>query len=133
MLAWSDRKRLKRAAWLLLASCLVACASVLGIEERQQDSATNYPAAGYEGCRPGVSCAGCLTVHERECELRSACSATASSDDCAGCVCESCTDSVVDCQLDAACAAIWQCLKQSRCDLSERSSASCLNECGSVI
>ncbi|MEO8178988.1 MAG: hypothetical protein ABI895_09165 [Deltaproteobacteria bacterium] len=133
MLAWIHRKQLKRAAWLSLTLCLGACASVLGIEERQEDSAANYPATGYEGCRPGVSCAGCLAVHERECELRGACSAAVSSDDCTGCVCESCADSVVDCQRDAGCAAIWQCLKQSRCDLSERSASSCLTACGSVI
>jgi hypothetical protein len=133
MLASNHRRELKRGVWLSLTFCLAACASVLGIEQREQDSAANYPAAGYDGCVPGVSCAGCLAVHQHECELRSACSAAVSSDDCAGCVCENCTDSVVDCQLDAGCSAIWTCLKQSRCDLADPAGTSCRTACGSVI
>jgi len=133
MLASIDRRGLKHGLGLLLTLLLVSCASVLGIEERRQDSAASYPAEGYPGCRPGVSCAGCLAVHQHECELRSACSPGASSDDCAGCVCNNCLEPVVDCQLDAGCAAIWQCLKQSRCDLSGRGAASCLTACAGAI
>jgi hypothetical protein len=133
MLAWIRRSERKRGAWLPLTVLLVACASVLGIEDRQQDSAASYPAQGYEGCRPGGSCSGCLAVHQRECEVRGACSAAATTDDCAGCVCENCLEPVIDCQLDAGCSVIWQCLKQSRCDLSEGASGSCVDACAGVI
>jgi hypothetical protein len=118
--------------WLLSLSLLAACAGVLGIEERKLDSASNYPLAGYPGCLPG-NCAGCLDVHRDECQLRTACADSANHTDCAGCVCQNCLEPVVDCQLDAGCAAIWQCLRETRCDLSERAAGSCVDSCGSVI
>jgi len=133
MLAWIERGGLWRSAWLPATLLLGACASVLGIHERQEDRADNYPADGYDGCRPGVSCAGCLAVHQRECELRSTCAAAASSDDCAGCVCENCADPVVDCRLDSDCDAIWSCIERTRCDLSGNAAASCLTACAAVI
>ncbi|HEU4582639.1 MAG TPA: hypothetical protein VFS67_30490 [Polyangiaceae bacterium] len=133
MLAWLDRGALRRSAWLPITLLLGACASVLGIQERQEDSADNYPASGYQGCRPGVSCAGCLAVHQRECELRSACAAAASSEGCAGCVCASCADSVVDCRLDSGCDAIWSCIERTRCDLSGKGGAGCSSACAAVI
>jgi hypothetical protein len=118
--------------WLLSLSLLAACASILGIEERKQDSASNYPAEGYPGCVPG-SCGGCLDVHQRECQLRTSCVDSVKHNDCAGCVCENCLEPVVDCQLDTGCAAIWECLRETRCDLSARASGNCLDSCGSVI
>lgn len=122
----------KLGAWLFLVSLLCACASILGIEERQQDSADNYPLEGYAGCSPG-NCAGCLEVHQQECQLRTGCSNAAGDDNCAGCVCQNCLEPLVDCQLDQGCAAIWQCLRDTRCDLSERASSNCGDSCGNVI
>jgi hypothetical protein len=119
-------------AWLCFFSVLAACADFLGIEERKQDTAANYPVEGYAGCRPG-QCGGCLDVHRRECEARTACANAEGHDDCAGCVCENCEDSVVDCQLDPGCSAIWQCLRDTRCDLSERATGNCAEACGEVI
>jgi hypothetical protein len=133
MLAWIDRARPKSTAWVCLTLLLAGCASVLGIEDREQDNASGYPAEGYDGCRPGIGCAGCLAVHQQECELRSSCAAAAGSADCASCVCANCTDPVVHCKLDLGCAAIWECLVQSRCDLSARGATSCLTACSGVI
>lgn len=118
--------------WLLSLSLWVACAGILGIEERKQDSASNYPLEGYPGCVPG-NCGGCLDVHRDECQLRTTCADAANQNDCAGCVCRNCLEPVVACQLDSGCAAIWQCLRETRCDLSERASGNCLDSCGSVI
>jgi hypothetical protein len=118
--------------WLLSLSLLAACAGILGIEERSEDSAGSYPLAGYPGCVPG-SCDGCLDVHRQECQLRAACAASANHSDCAGCVCQNCLEPVVACKLDAQCAAIWQCLSETRCDLSERATGNCVDSCGSVI
>ena len=137
MLAWMERCSLCSRGCLLAtlvpaALLLGACASLLGIQERQQDSADNYPADGYEGCRPGLSCAGCLAVHQRECELRSSCAAT-TSEDCAGCVCANCADSVVDCRLDSGCDAIWSCIEATRCDVSGKTEGGCLSVCAGVI
>jgi hypothetical protein len=112
---------------------LAACADFLGIEERKQDTAANYPVEGYAGCRPG-QCGGCLDVHRRECEARTACAnAEGQGDNCAACVCENCEDSVVECQLDPGCTAIWQCLRDTRCDLSDRATGNCAQACGEVI
>src|SRR6187399_989016 len=54
LVTWNLRARgaSKLGIWLLV-SCLVACAGILGIEERSQDTAANYPVDGYEGCREG--------------------------------------------------------------------------------
>ncbi|MEY2934785.1 MAG: hypothetical protein RL033_5534 [Pseudomonadota bacterium] len=133
MLAWMGRGALKLRTSPAFALLLVACSGVLGIEERRQDSASNYPASGYEGCRPEGTCSGCLDVHQLECELRSNCLAAAVREDCAGCVCQNCGDAVVACQLDTGCAAIWDCLKQSRCDLSAGVGGGCLEACAAVI
>ncbi len=133
MLAWKERGELKRKVGPALL-LLVACSSVLGIEERRADTASSYPAAGYEGCRPGADCSACLDVHRRECEARGACVAT-DSDDCAACACQSCGDTVLACQLDPGCAAIWTCARQSRCDLSAGAApgGGCREHCGSII
>jgi hypothetical protein len=133
MLAWLDRAALRHSAWFSVTLLLGACANALGIHERQEDSADSYPAEGYDGCRPGAGCGRCLAVHQHECELRSACAAAASSADCAGCVCENCADSVVDCRLDSGCDAIWSCIERTRCDLSGKAGASCLSACAAVI
>ena len=122
----------KLGAWLFLLSLLAACASILGIKERKEDSAGNYPLEGYTGCHPG-NCEGCLDVHRQECQVRTTCAAAAGDDNCAGCVCQNCLEPVVDCQLDQGCAAIWQCLRDTRCDLSERASGNCADSCGNVI
>jgi hypothetical protein len=129
---WTPHGLSKLAAWLLLVSLLAACASILGIEERKQDSAGSYPLEGYPGCYPG-DCAGCLDVHRQECQARSACAAASGDDSCAGCVCDNCQESVVACQLDPGCASIWQCLRDTRCDLSARSAGNCTDSCGNVI
>lgn len=123
---------LKRSAGPALPLLLLACSSLLGIQERREDTASSYPAAGYEGCRASDGCAGCLDVHRLECEARSTC-ATATSDECMGCVCQSCAEAMIACQLDGGCAAIWTCVRQSRCDLSEGGSGDCLEACRSVI
>ncbi|MEY2934528.1 MAG: hypothetical protein RL033_5277 [Pseudomonadota bacterium] len=120
------------ALWLLLPWLLLGCANVIGIEERRADVADNYPEQGYAGCRPG-NCGGCLDVHRRECEARSACAQAVEEDDCAGCVCQSCSEQLVDCQLDSGCSAIWLCLRETRCDLSERAAGNCQDACGTVI
>src|SRR6185295_6071506 len=116
-----------------LTLLLAGCASVLGIQHRERDNAASYPADGYEGCSPGRGCAGCLAAHPQECELRSSYATASASGDCASCVCANCTDPVVDCELDLGCAAIWECLVQSRCDLSARGATNCLTACSSVI
>lgn len=117
--------------WL---ACLAAaaCGSLLGIEERRADDAESYPVQGYAGCVSG-DCSGCLDVHVRECEVRSACAEAQDQNGCAGCVCESCTDELVDCQLEAGCTEIWECLRETRCDLSERAAGNCQEACGAVI
>lgn len=120
------------AVCLLLHCLLAACGSVLGIEERKADVADSYPEQGYAGCRPG-DCAGCLDVHRRECEVRSACAEAQEQNSCAGCVCQSCTEELVECQLEEGCADIWECLRETRCDLSERVAGNCLEACGAVV
>jgi len=132
MMAWLDLGSW-RGAGLSLALLLVACAGVLGIEDRKLDSVDSYPVDGYDGCRPGVGCDGCLDVHQPECEARRRCAESAGATDCAGCVCENCLEPLMDCQLDAGCAEIWQCLRQTRCEISDRASGGCLNECASEI
>lgn len=124
---------LKRRAGPALLLLLMACSSVLGIQERQEDSAASYPVAGYQGCRAGDGCDGCLEVHRRECQARTICEAAVVSDDCAACVCRSCSDAVIACQLDTGCAAIWACARQSRCDLSAGATSGCLDACRPVI
>ena len=117
-----------------LASLIcVACANVLGVEDRALDGAASYPVTGYEGCRPGGTCNECLDVHRAECEARAFCADPSELGECASCVCENCAESVTDCRLDAGCDAIWQCLQQSRCDLSEGVVGSCRQVCGAVI
>lgn len=127
--------RLKARHGLILLVCLVlaACAGVLGIEERTLDTSSTYPLEGYEGCRPGTTCEGCLEVHRTECDLRAACGDAQAVGPCGACVCEHCMEPLVDCKLDDGCAAISQCLQQTRCDLSETAASSCLRECQSVI
>lgn len=126
----AELARLALAPLVLVA--FAACASVLGIEERTLDTADSYPPEGYDGCRPGADCTGCLDVHHAECQARAACSAPDSLGPCGQCVCGSCSEPVVDCQLDPGCAAIWECLQGSRCELSE-GAASCAQVCGEVI
>jgi hypothetical protein len=118
-----------------LALCLVfaACAGVLGIEERELDKADTYPPEGYAGCSAEAGCGGCLEVHRAECETRAACGTASGLGECAACVCGGCTDSLVECRSDEGCAQIWQCLEQTRCDLSEGTAGSCANTCGSVV
>lgn len=133
MLSLKYRFEARHLLTLFSALVLVACASVLGIEERKLDVAASYPAQGYEGCRPGTTCADCLDVHRPECEARASCADTSNLGECASCVCESCLEPVIDCRLDAACNAIWQCLQQSRCDLSEGTDGSCRTACADAI
>lgn len=116
----------------LVFSCLVACAGILGIEDRSEDTAANYPIDGYEGCREG-DCTRCLAVHLAACEARATCGDVSGRGECAACVCENCLDPLATCQQDEGCTAIWECLRDSRCDLSERAQASCMQSCGSVI
>lgn len=133
MLARVGRLKLKHGLLVLLSVVLAACAGVLGIEERTLDTPSTYPLEGYDGCRPGTSCDGCLDVHRPECDIRDTCADTQSLGVCGACVCDNCVEPVVDCQLDAGCAAIWQCLQQTRCDLSESAASSCVRDCQSVI
>lgn len=133
MVAGMGRGELKRKAGPAFTLLLMACSSVLGIEDRREDTASNYPAAGYLGCRASDGCEGCLDVHRRECEARSACASAALSDDCAGCVCQSCSDSMVACQLDPGCAAIWACARQNRCDLTGDAGDGCVVACRAII
>ena len=132
-MTWNLRARgaSKLGIWLLV-SCLVACAGILGIEERSQDTAANYPVDGYEGCREG-DCTRCLAVHRQACEARATCGDVSGKSECAACVCQNCLDPLATCQQDAGCTAIWDCLRDSRCDLSERASANCTQSCGAVI
>jgi hypothetical protein len=115
-----------------LFSCLVACAGILGIEDRSEDTAANYPIDGYEGCREG-DCTRCLEVHRQACEARAACADATGQGECASCVCQNCLDPLTTCQQDEGCTAIWVCLRNSRCDLSEHAAVNCTQTCGSVI
>ncbi len=124
---------LKTSVVLAVSLAFVACAGVLGIEERELDSAVTYPPEGYVGCRPDTGCAGCLEVHRAECVTRAACGSGQGLGECATCVCGGCTDTLVECRSDQGCAQIWQCLEQTRCDLSEGAEGSCANACGSVV
>jgi hypothetical protein len=133
MLARVGRLKPKHGLLALVSVVLGACAGVLGIEERTLDTASTYPLEGYDGCRPGASCEGCLEVHRPECNVRTTCADPQSLGSCGACACDNCIEPVVDCQLDAGCAAIWQCLQQTRCDLSETAPRSCVRECQSVI
>jgi len=123
----------KHVLLALSAMIVVACANILGIEERSLDAADSYPAAGYDGCRPGAGCSECLDVHRAECDARSFCADTSGLGACGTCVCENCLEPVTECRLDDGCSAIWQCLQQSRCDLSDGAAGSCRVMCGSVI
>ncbi len=106
---------------------------MLGIDERRADVASSYPEQGYAGCSPG-DCSGCLDVHREECEVRSGCAELAGQSDCAGCVCESCTEQLVECRSsEGGCAEIWECLRETRCELSERAAGNCVEACGAVI
>jgi hypothetical protein len=116
----------------LLFSCLVACAGILGIEDRSEDTAANYPIDGYDGCREG-DCSRCLEMHREACESRASCGDVVGKGECAACVCQNCLDPLATCQQDEGCTAIWECLRDSRCDLSERAQGSCSQRCGSVI
>lgn len=120
---------------VLAFACLLfaACANVLGIEDRELDDASSYPLEGYEGCRPGVSCDRCLDVHQARCEAGAFCADTSGLGACATCVCDNCREPVTECRIDAECEAIWQCLQQTRCDLSNGAEGSCRDACGSVI
>jgi hypothetical protein len=120
------------ALWLTVSCWLVACGSVLGIEDRRADVADSYPEQGYQGCRPG-DCSGCLHVHRAQCEVLSACAQVDGQQSCAGCVCQSCADQLVACRQERGCADIWECLRETRCDLSESAAGSCLEECGAVV
>lgn len=133
MSAGLGRLRLRHGLLVLLSIVVAACAGVLGIEERTLDTSSSYPVEGYDGCRAGASCEGCLAVHRSECDIRSTCADTERLGACGACACERCVEPVVDCQLDAGCAAIWQCLQQTRCDLSESAARSCVRDCQSVI
>jgi hypothetical protein len=123
----------------VLALCgLAACAGVLGIDERKQDSATNYAAQGYEGCRPGGTCDACiLPEHRSKCLAPSVPSVCDQGflDDCGNCVCDSCRNHVDTCEGASRCAAIWTCLADTRCELLESSDNSCYQEatCRGVI
>lgn len=132
-----SKRRTHRSEWkraLPLGFLLfLACASVLGIEDRKLDTAESFPALGYDGCRPGTTCDGCLDVHRDECTSRALCANPASMGECATCVCEACGEPIVDCQLDAGCSAIWQCLEDTRCDLADGATGSCVQACRSVI
>jgi hypothetical protein len=118
---------------LLVSLWLAACASVIGIEERTLDTAGSYPPEGYAGCRPDAGCDACLEVHRPECQARAVCASGDGLEGCASCVCEQCLQPVVDCQLDASCAAIWQCLRETRCDLSAGVSGGCQQACSLAI
>ncbi len=123
----------KHAVLAFAVLFVAACANILGIEERELDEASSYPLTGYDGCRPGTNCDGCLDVHRARCEAGGLCADTSGLGACATCVCDNCREPVTECRTDAGCDAIWQCLQQSRCDLSEGAAGSCRDECGSVI
>jgi hypothetical protein len=124
----SARPALFAAAVALCVLALSACAGLLGIEQREQDS-TTLPINGYEGCRPGVSCDGCILP-----EHQSACAGAPSTSDvcaegnlgeCASCVCEHCESDVAACETSRRCLDIWACLSDTRCDLLESSENGC--------
>jgi hypothetical protein len=133
MMAWKGLGPSPRGVLLLVASLLAACAGVLGIEDRRLDSAGDYPPDGYPGCQPSSGCDACLDVHQPECQARRACSLARQGDDCSSCVCQNCVDPVIECQLDASCAAIWTCLRQTRCDLAAGVSGNCADACSAEI
>src|SRR5262249_39089710 len=116
--------------WLFVCAALVlaACANVLGIDERELDS-TSLPVSGYEGCRPGVECDGCiLPEHAAACAGASDASSVCQQDDlgeCSSCVCEHCEADVAACESSRRCLEIWACLSETRCDLLESSESGC--------
>src|SRR5688572_6430789 len=97
MVAWGSWLQLRHWVLLLTSLFLIACAGVLGIEDRKLDTADTYPVGGYDGCRPGADCNGCLAVHRVKCEARSVC-ADSAGDDCASCVCRDCVQPLSECQ-----------------------------------
>ena len=110
------------------ALALAACASVLGIDERELD-ATSLPVSGYEGCRPGSECGGCiLPEHAAACSAAAGASELCQHDDpgeCTACVCENCEPDVAACESSRRCVEIWSCLSETRCDLLESSDTGC--------
>jgi hypothetical protein len=129
--------RSRRAAlpWQLLGIglLLAACASLIGIDERKLDSADSYPPEGYIGCQAGVDCGACLAVHRSECETRALCGDPSALDACTSCVCQDCLQPLIECRRDAGCAAVSECLRQTRCELSEAGAESCRVACAAVI
>lgn len=117
----------------LSALVLLACASLLGSDRRELDVESSYPLTGYAGCHASTTCVDCLEVHRAECEIRAACDDAADLGACSRCVCEGCLEPLVDCRLDSGCSAIWECLRQSRCELSEDAGRSCARVCAAVI
>jgi hypothetical protein len=135
---------LRPALWLavtwltLLVSA--ACGGVLGIEDRQLDSPTDFPQEGYEGCRPGGPCTGCiLQGHRDQCSqppTASMCDTPSQLDACERCACNGGCETALDaCQATAGCGAIWSCINANRCELLESSETSCYRAgvCQSVI
>lgn len=129
------------ARLLLGVACFVvfgACASVLGIEERREDTET-YPTGGYEGCRPSQGCARCIRPsHTEACEIAGAAPASCGGPAlgaCQSCVCERCRSSLAQCERDPTCRALWACLSETRCELLESSERSCFasDVCGAAI
>jgi hypothetical protein len=114
------------ALWLVLG--LVACASVLGIDERELDS-TSFPVNGYEGCRPGQGCDGCIMPeHAAACASATGASVLCQRDDlgeCSSCVCDHCASDMAACGKSRRCVDIWSCLSETRCDLLESSDTGC--------
>jgi hypothetical protein len=125
----SGRAALLTAASLLLLLLLAACSGLLGIEERRLAGADDYPVGGYEGCRPGQSCSGCiLPSHREQCDAPddpSLCEANGLGS-CARCACDGgCQAAIAECQDTPGCPAVWSCINEHRCELLESSPQSC--------
>jgi hypothetical protein len=131
--AHSRSRRARNWQLLGLSLFLAACASLIGIDERRLDTAESYPPQGYAGCEAGAGCGACLAVHRSECETRALCVDPSELDACTICLCEDCLEPMIECRRDAGCAAVWECLRQTRCDVSETGTGSCRVACSAVI
>lgn len=113
--------------WGWCAVLALSCASLLGLESRELDT-ENYPAEGYEGCTAGEDCSRCTSERHREqCDIppNSICGDLEPLDACSACACNGCAERLAACQQNESCAAIWECVTRTRCDLLESSENDC--------
>ncbi len=134
------RGALARALWAL-SCCLLAalaCRGVLGIQERNLASEA-LPPGGYDGCRPGADCSGCiLPAHRTACEPRGGqgyCDQSSASSPCGQCICAGCSTLISECQDERGCTAILACVNETRCQIGQSSADGCFSSgvCREVI